>query len=196
MYIVEIMSYDGSIKLIIGPMFSGKTTLLIHQINKGALANFPAIIIKFHGDSRYESGATITTHSGICQKSSLGSDNSIRIVIAQTLSNIILADEKFIGIDEGQFYPDLIDYCEKWASEGRHVIVTALDGDFARRPFGSVCDLIPLCEYVEKLQGICMECRTQASAFSRRISRSNVLIEIGAIESYRAVCRRCYHISS
>jgi thymidine kinase len=97
-----------------------------------------------------------------------------------------------VGVDEGQFYPDLVEVCERRAGEGRRVDAAALDGDFARRPFGRVCELVPLCESVEKRRGVCMQCRRRDSAFSQRLGCSVALVEIGASESYRAVCRSCY----
>jgi thymidine kinase len=188
-------AHEGCIELVIGPMFSEKSTEMISRIRRAALADQSALIIKHRDDVRYEDGNAITTHAGLCQRETPRTESlaPVRIIAVRALSEAVVTEE-VIGIDEGQFYPDLIEYCEKWASEGRRVIVAALDGDFARRPFGRVCELIPLCESVEKRRGVCMVCRRRASAFTLRLNQSTALIEIGAQESYRSACRRCYFI--
>ena len=184
----------GSIELIIGPMFGGKTAEMVGRIRRAALAEQPALIVKYRGDCRYESGATVATHADMRQASTDATDSvaAVRVVIADTLGEVGAVTEQVVGVDEGQFYPDLVEHCERWAAEGRRVIVAALDGDFARRPFGQVCALVPLCEAVVKRRGGCMGCRRRESAFSLRLSHSTDLVEIGALESYRTVCRACY----
>lgn len=190
-------SHDGRIELVIGPMFSEKTTEVISRVRRAALANQAAVIIKYRGDRRYEDGAVVATHADTRQGSTPGSETvaPVRIVTADTLSEVDVS-ELVVGVDEGQFYPDLVECCERWAAEGRRVIVAALDGDFARRPFGRVCDLVPLCESVEKRRGVCMVCRRRDSAFTQRIGHSTALVEIGARESYRTVCRQCHAAGS
>lgn len=186
----------GQIELIIGPMFGGKTSELVSRIRRAAFANQNVLIIKYRGDCRYSDSEVITTHTEIVQPGISTSDvmAAVRVVMASSLAEVD-ATELVIGIDEGQFYPDLVEYCEKWAHEGRRVIVAALDGDFARRPFGQVCELIPKSESVEKRCAICMRCRQKDAAFTQRIGISTEIIEIGARESYRAVCRQCYSTS-
>jgi thymidine kinase len=98
-----------------------------------------------------------------------------------------------IGIDEGQFFPDIVDFCEEMANLGKTVIVAALDGNFERKPFGKILDLIPKSEEVMKLTAVCIQCGTKAS-FSSKISGSReVEIDIGGSDKYIATCRACYH---
>jgi len=185
----------GSIELIVGPMFSEKTTEMLSRVRRAALAGEPAVVVKWAGDTRYEAGAVVAAHSEVRQPSVPGSDACapIRVVVARRLAAAELdEDELVVGVDEGQFYPDLVEQCEAWAREGRRVIVAALDGDFARRPFGAVCDLVPRCESVEKLRGVCMSCRKRDSVFSQRLSDSTAVVQEGGRESYRSVCRPCY----
>jgi len=186
-------THDGRIELIIGPMFSSKTSEMLSRVRRAALADQAAVIIKFRGDRRYDAAAVVATHADVRQASSPETETiaCMRVVPADTLSEVVVS-ELVVGVDEGQFYPDLVECCERWATEGRRVIVSALDADFARRPFGHVCNLIPLCEAVEKRNGVCMVCRRRDSAFSQRIGQSTELVEIGARESYRTVCRQCY----
>ena len=101
-------------------------------------------------------------------------------------------DYDVIGIDEGQFFPDVVDWCEEMANRGKIVLVAALDGTFQRRPFQDILSLVPLAEEVTKLQAVCMACFKDA-AFSKRISEEAGLEVIGGADKYMAVCRQCYY---
>ena len=98
-----------------------------------------------------------------------------------------------IGIDEGQFFPDLLPFCDRQAAAGKVVIVSALDCTFDRKPFRAVCDLVAAAESVTKLCSVCRFCGDDA-AFSLRHSDSTELIMIGGKELYSPVCR--YHFSA
>ena len=63
-----------------------------------------------------------------------------------------------IGIDEGQFFPDLVPFAEQMADKGKIIIVAALDGDFQRKGFGDILNLVPLAESIVKLNAVCMMC--------------------------------------
>ena len=97
-----------------------------------------------------------------------------------------------IGIDEGQFFPDLNEFCERAANEGKVVIVAALDGTFERKPFGAVCDLVPLAEHVEKLTAVCRLTGGDAS-FSRRLGSETAVELIGGADMYMPVSRRGFY---
>lgn len=97
-----------------------------------------------------------------------------------------------IGIDEGQFFPDLIDFCESFANSGKIVVVAALDGTYQRKAFGEIMNLVPLAENVIKLNAICMRCFKNAS-FTKRISDEKAVEIIGGTDKYMSVCRQCYH---
>ncbi|XP_042338599.1 thymidine kinase, cytosolic-like [Plectropomus leopardus] len=73
-----------------------------------------------------------------------------------------------IGIDEGQFFPDTVEFCEEMANLGKTIIVAALDGTFQRKPFGNILNLVPLAESVVKLHAVCMQCYKEA-AYTKRI---------------------------
>jgi thymidine kinase len=189
---------QGSIELVIGPMFSGKTSELHSRIMRASFAGQPSLIIKFIGDDRYTGDNVLCSHSNIRQKSCDESDTNaaIRVVSAARLEDIVLQPhEKVIGVDEGQFYPDLMDMCELWANSGKRVIVSALDADFKREPFGQVCQLVAKSDLVEKKRGVCMKCRSADSSFTQKISKENTdVIDIGHKNKYLAVCRQCYLI--
>eukprot|EP01012_Entosiphon_sulcatum_P023852 TRINITY_DN2897_c0_g1_i1.p1 TRINITY_DN2897_c0_g1~~TRINITY_DN2897_c0_g1_i1.p1 ORF type:complete len:203 (-),score=37.29 TRINITY_DN2897_c0_g1_i1:356-964(-) len=178
--------HSGRIELILGPMFAGKSTELLRRMRRHEHGQKRCLLVKAARDTRYDD-ACVATHDR----------QLMRAVSADRLQSESIADlvskADVIGIDEGQFFPDLVPFAESAANHGKVVIIAALDGDFQRRPFGSVCELVPLCETVEKLSSICMACRRAEAGFTRRICKSTAIELVGGAESYWAVCRGCYH---
>ena len=191
--------HAGSIELIVGPVASEKTTTMLARLRRRRFAMEPVLLVKSVLDTRYGSGDVVSTHGDstgptIRQESVAGTSQcaAIRVVQAGRLSEVAPAPEEMtIGVDEGQFYSDLPEMCERWANEGRRVVIAALDGDFKRRLFGRVNELLPLCEEITKLRGVCGVCH-QTSSFSQRLVPSTTQVVIGGSESYRSVCRSCY----
>ncbi|VDN44939.1 unnamed protein product, partial [Gongylonema pulchrum] len=154
-------SFNGRIEVIFGPMFSGKTTELLRRRRRHALANRSCKVVKYAGDTRY-SDCMVTTHDQIMQDAI--SASRIEDVFEELLKN------KVVLIDEGQFFPDIVEYSELLANLGKIVIVSSLDGDFKREEFQSkILDLCSLAEDVVKLKAVCTECSNDAS-FTCRIS--------------------------
>jgi thymidine kinase len=98
-----------------------------------------------------------------------------------------------IGIDEGQFFPGIVSFCDTLANQGKIVIVAALDGTFQKEGFGDILNLVPLAESVIKLNSICVNC-TKEAAFTKRKGLETKIEIIGGTEQYEAVCRECFHI--
>lgn len=96
-----------------------------------------------------------------------------------------------IGIDEGSFFPDLLTFCDAQANAGKQVIVASLDGDFQRKPFGDICELVPRAEEVTKLTAVCTGCGKTA-CFSRRLTTETAVEVIGGADKYIATCRACH----
>ena len=97
-----------------------------------------------------------------------------------------------IGIDEAQFMPDLLDFCKRAADiDGKRVVVAGLDGDFLRRPFGQLAELLPLADSVDKIMAQCALCGEPAPFASRTVASKETYL-VGGSESYRPCCRRCY----
>ena len=178
----NVLAGKGQIHLIFGPMFSGKTTELLRQIVRFTLAKLDCVVIKYSADTRYAVDEA-ATHD----------QRMIKAIPCEKLEDVyhVVKTNDIVGIDEGQFFPDIVPFCERLANEGKIVIVAALDGTFQRKPFGSVLELVPLAESVQKLSAVCMECFNPA-AFSKRIGNDQRVQVIGGAESYAAVCRRCF----
>lgn len=177
----ETNTSTGQVQLILGPMFSGKSTELIRRLKRYQVAKYEVLIIKYAKDVRYDENG-ISTHDR----------QTLPAVAATTLQDLTKKAMAYdvIGIDEGQFFPD-ITWVEEMANKGKVVLIAALDGTFQRKPFSSILELIPLAESVTKLSAVCMNCFGEA-AFSKRISEEDSLEVIGGADKYMAVCRKCY----
>ena len=174
---------EGKIYLIIGPMFSGKTTRLIESIRKYTYKAKKTIMIKYHADKRYSDKSEIVTHDLIKYDS----------IECQNLSDYFekLKNYDVIGIDEGQFFIDLVEICEKLALLKKIVIVAALNADFRMEPFPVISQLISKADKIKLMKAYCFNCHNDAN-FSLRIEESNETVLIGAGEAYKPACRDCH----
>ncbi|CAL9231256.1 unnamed protein product [Arabidopsis halleri] len=182
-------STPGEIHVIVGPMFSGKTTTLLRRILAERETGKQIAIIKSNKDTRYCT-ESIVTHDG-------------EKFPCWPLPDLSSFKERFgfddyenrldvIGIDEAQFFGDLYEFCREAADkEGKTVIVAGLDGDFKRRRFGSVLDLIPIADTVTKLASRCEVCGKRA-LFTMRKTEEKETELIGGAEVYMPVCRSHY----
>ncbi|XP_061736886.1 thymidine kinase, cytosolic [Nerophis ophidion] len=173
---------QGQIQIIFGPMFSGKSTELMRRVRRFQIAQYCCLVVKYAKDTRY-SDTGMATHD----------KNTMEAVAANRLSDVRSAASQasVIGIDEGQFFPDTVEFCEEMANLGKTVIVAALDGTFQRKPFGNILNLVPLAESVVKLHAVCMQCYKEA-AYTKRIGAEKEVEVIGGADKYQAVCRKCY----
>uniref|UniRef100_A0A0N4Z804 Thymidine kinase n=1 Tax=Parastrongyloides trichosuri TaxID=131310 RepID=A0A0N4Z804_PARTI len=173
----------GMIQLIIGPMFSGKSTELFRLTNLYKIAKKKVVVVKYENDTRYDEKLA-STHD----------KKTVKAISAVHLKDIFdkLKVNDVIGIDEGQFFDDIVYVAEELAKLGKLVIVAALDGDFQRRPFETITGLYPLAEKIEKINAVCRLCGYFAS-FTFRTTTCSDLEVIGGEEMYKAVCRECYY---
>jgi thymidine kinase len=178
-----------SINLITGCMFSGKTSALINIAKMQKLLSKNVLIINFEGDTRYSENNKITTHDKICFDC-FPCGNDISFIVPPT-DDYKRAD--VICINEGQFFDKLVSFCVHATKDNKDVYVCGLDGDYLKRPFGEILNLIPQCETVCKLRALCMSCKNGTLAsFTKKLNSSDSLIEIGSTEIYMPVCRLCY----
>nr|XP_045015065.1 thymidine kinase, cytosolic isoform X2 [Jaculus jaculus] len=171
----------GQIQVILGPMFSGKSTELMRRVRRFQIAQYKCLVVKYAKDTRYSN--SFSTHD----RNTMDALPAclLRDVTQEALSVAV------IGIDEGQFFPDIVDFCEAMANAGKTVIVAALDGTFQRKAFGSILNLVPLAESVVKLTAVCMECYREAS-YTKRLGLEKEVEVIGGADKYHSVCRLCY----
>ncbi|MCX8058382.1 MAG: thymidine kinase [Spirochaetes bacterium] len=171
------------IHLIIGPMFSGKSTELIRRLKRAKIAGRKVILIKPSIDKR-----GILTHDD----KEVGNKNDFNFIFVDDLNNLDYRNYDVIGIDEGQFFKNLSYYANKWASESKEVIVAGLDATSEQIPFDEIINLIPFSEEVIKLNAICTKCGSEYGAFTfYKAGEKKEKIKIGGKELYEARCRMC-----
>ncbi|MBN3286213.1 KITH protein, partial [Polyodon spathula] len=168
-----------------GPMFSGKSTELMRRVRRFQVAQYQCLVVKYAKDTRY-SEKGVATHDRNTMEAVPASQ--LKEVYQQALLCCV------IGIDEGQFFPDTVEFCEEMADRGKTIIVAALDGTFQRKAFGNILNLVPLAESVVKLNAVCMECFREA-AYTKRLGAEKEVEVIGGTDKYHAVCRACYSAS-
>lgn len=174
---------SGQIQLILGPMFSGKSTELIRRVRRYRIAGHQCVLIKYHRDERY-SIDKVATHD----------QQTFSAVKAEFLKQVEdhCLNYSVIGVDEGQFFPDVVEFCEDMANRGKTVVVAALDGTFERKSFGAILGLVPLAEDVLKLKAVCNMCKGEA-AFTKRTTDEKEVELIAGNDKYMAVCRPCFY---
>ena len=185
----------GQIEIIMGPMFSGKSTELLRRLQRHKIACKNVLLVKHSCDNRYEgSDRCVVTHDQKKTEATIITDDLNYELFGR--QEYIEAD--VIGIDEAQFFganlPQIVD---RIAHQGKTVIVAGLDGDFQRNPFGPLLDLIPMAEKVKKMSAVCFSCGSEANFTQRTIfNNSSHKIEqvqiVGGLEMYKPVCRACY----
>jgi len=175
---------QGWIEVITGSMFSGKTEELLRRLKRAKIARQNVEIFKPDIDRRY-SDVEVVSHDS----------NAIRATPVSTSGSILLltGDIDVIGIDEAQFFDaGLVEVCNTLANQGIRVIVAGLDTDYRGVPFGPMPALMATAEYVTKVHAICVICGELAN-HTDRLTESSKLVELGASESYQALCRDCYY---
>jgi len=174
----------GSIEVITGSMFSGKTEELIRRLRRAQFAGLRVEIFKPSLDNRY-SETRVVSHD----------DKSIISTPVDNPSSILLlaGDVDVVGIDEAQFFDSSItEVCANLADSGVRVLVAGLDMDFMGNPFGPMPALLAIAEYVTKVHAICMRCGNLAQ-YSFRKSEEEQIVMLGEKNLYEPLCRKCYN---
>jgi len=177
--------YRSFLELIVGPMFSGKTTYLQNLYNNYKLGNNKVAVINYSGDTRYDN-AMLATHDAV---------TDIPCIFTENIGDVIMDDQiqsaNIILINEGQFFSDLYEtVLELVENKNKTVHICGLDGDFKRQKFGALLDLIPISDKIVKLAAKCSKCKKPAY-FSHRITTETSQIVIGS-SNYEPLCRKCY----
>ena len=180
---IDRQKRSGSIEVIAGSMFSGKTEELIRRLKRAKIARLKVEIFKPAIDTRF-SVSDVVSHD----------ENSIMSTPVETSGNIILlaGDVDVIGIDEAQFFDNgLLDVSVALANQGIRVIIAGLDMDFKGKPFGPIPGLMAVADSITKVHAICMRCGDVAQ-FSHRFSKADKLVLLGEKDEYEPLCRSCY----
>jgi thymidine kinase len=182
----------GTLEVICGSMFSGKTEELIRRLRRAVIAKQNIQVFKPSIDARYNA-TSVTSHSG-ADFSASPIESSAEILTHLNPVTTVIA------IDEAQFFDDgLVDVVQTLADKGLRVIVAGLDSDFRGQPFGSMPQLLALAEDVVKLHAICMVCGEEATRTQRLVNGQpadyyDPIVIVGASEMYEARCRKHHEV--
>ena len=181
---VRVTGKKGSIEVITGSMFSGKTEELIRRLRRAQFAGLKVEIFKPSLDNRY-SETRVVSHD----------DKSIISTPVDNASAILLlaGDVNVVGIDEAQFFDNsIVEVCSTMADNGIRLVIAGLDMDFMGKPFGPMPALLAIAEYVTKVHAICMRCGNLAQ-YSFRKSGDEQVVLLGEKNLYEPLCRNCYN---
>ena len=176
----------SKLELIIGPMFSGKSTELIRRIRLLQKIDKCVLVVKPIIDIRYNIN-TITSHN-FEQVECITLKNLRDLEDISKFNNII--------IDEGQFFDDLFEVVIYWLNNYNiNIIIGGLDGDYKQDPIGDILRLIPYADKCKKIASLCKLCNDGTKAiFSHRMTKNNEQVQIGGAESYVPLCRNHYTV--
>jgi thymidine kinase len=183
------MSNSAYLEIIVGPMFSGKTSKLLEIYKQYKFCDIPVVIVNYYLDKRYHE-SMVSSHDKMMAP----------CIQADKLSDILneqdVINSKVLLINEGQFFEDLYIVVLELLNKGKKIYIGGLDGDFERKKFGQILDLIPLCDKITKLTSLCSICKNGTPGiFSMRLTQEKQQTVIGS-DNYIPVCRNCYVTNS
>ena len=171
----------GRLEIIMGSMFSGKSSELIRRVKRHLVINERVLVINSSKDTRSDK-SVLRTHD----------DTLFECIKTNYLLSIDTTYYDVIAIDEAQFFNNLLEFVDREVLRKKCIIVAGLDGDFQQKPIGQILQLVPLSDDVTKLSALCMGCRDGTPGpFTQRTGQCLAQELVGANELYRAVCRSC-----
>ncbi len=178
----------GSIDVICGPMFSGKSTELLRRIRRVLTTKKKCVLITPKKTERYGID-TLCTHDN-----SIITDKNINtVVVKESIEDLTFNESEFdtIFIDEAQFIDGVCEFVINNSRRGLNVVVSCLDMDFKTDPFTNVSYLLSIAHNVKKLHSLCYYCCNKAS-YSERLTESKEVFLVGTNAEYRACCKDCF----
>ena len=183
---LESAKKAGSIEVICGSMFSGKTEELIRRMKRAQFAKQKVEIYKPCVDVRYSEDKVVSHDFHSIPSTPIDSP-------AKMLE--LSSDVEVVGVDEAQFFDSsIVEVVQTLANKGIRVIIAGLDTDFLGKPFGPMPALMAVAEDIQKVHAICVKCGSPAN-HSHRLSKSEELVLLGEKDEYEPLCRHCYNAS-
>jgi thymidine kinase len=174
----------GSVEVICGSMFSGKTEELLRRLKRAKFAKLKIAVFKPRVDVRYDNENIVSHDSHKVISTPVKSPSDILRLVN---------DEKVVAIDEAQFFnEDLVAVTNELAREGKRVIIAGLDMDFLGNPFGVMPKILAIAEHITKVHAICIDCGGIAS-HSFRLTKNQELVQLGQKDEYKPLCRQCFN---
>ena len=181
---LESAKKAGSIEVICGSMFSGKTEELIRRMKRAQFAKQKVAIFKPCIDVRYSEDKVVSHDAHSIPSNPIDSPAKM-LELSQSV--------EVVGIDEAQFFDEsIVEVVQKLANSGVRVIIAGLDTDFLGKPFGPMPALMAVAEDIQKVHAICVKCGSPAQ-HSHRLSKNDQLVVLGETDIYEPLCRHCYN---
>ena len=169
-----------SLKIIMGNMFSGKTTELVRRLKRYDIIGKRIMVVNSNKDTR-SPHEVLQTHD----------NTKYNCIKTDDLNNLNYESVDVIAIDEAQFFTGLKKFVENVLESKKTIILAGLDGDYKQRKIGEIIECIPLADKVFKISAMCMECMDGTHGpFTKRIVKNEETELIGGKEMYKAVCRK------
>jgi thymidine kinase len=188
-------SHPGSIEIICGVMFSGKSEELIRRVRRGVIARRRIQVFKSHLDARYTGLFSVASHDGT-------EFEATPVDAASEIFRLVRPESEIVAVDEVQFLDNgIVEVANALATRGVRLILAGTDTDFRGEPFGPMGALMAVAEKVDKLNAICvvcgdLACRNQRLVNGRPARYDSPTIMVGGRESYEARCRHCHRVPS
>ena len=175
----------NTLNVIIGPMFSGKTTELLRIAKRLSSIDLKVLLLNYYEDTRY-STTEMSTHD----------KTSLPCIFVKDLTDINYNKYDVICINEAQFFEGLTEFCKQALEKGKTIYACGLDGDYKQNKFGEMLDLIPLCDTITKLHAFCSICKdgTFAHFTKRKVTNQSQQQKLIGTSEYEPVCRK--HITN
>lgn len=182
-----MQSAVGRLDVITGPMFAGKSTELLRRIRRLEHAGRKCVVVKWSGDRRYGHEELLVTHD-FHKREAITTDE-----IRQVVDDPRVLGADVVGIDEGQFFGDIVESSARIVELNKVVIVSCLDGTFEQEPFPNIARLLSKADTVTKFSAVCGLCKEDAPFTKIRggVHPETKHILVGGAEMYIPVCRRC-----
>ena len=183
----------GSIEVIAGVMFSGKSEELIRRVRRAMIARLRVQVFKSQLDERYAGVDRVSSHNGTVIEAS-------PVSTAAEIYRLTRPDTEVVAADEVQFLDyGIVEVATEQANRGVRVILAGTDTDFRGEPFGAMGTLMAVAEEVAKLSAICLvcgqpACRNQRLVNGRPARWDSPTILVGGSEAYEARCRHCHRV--
>jgi thymidine kinase len=180
-------------------MFAGKTTHLLEKVrnyitfNEVRKIDVKILIINSIFDKR-ESMVQVGKLSTHNNYNNYDFPSYVSFIKTERLCDIPIGSFDYIGIDESQFYPDLVVFVKMALEDGKNIHCVGLLADYMKRPFGQLFHLIPLADEMNQLKAYCVgcECREKNAIFTKKIVGGGDVIDIGGKDKYTPVCGKHY----
>ena len=191
---------EGRLDVILGTMFSGKTTFILGEIAKMAELNNKILYVNIEFDCRSDNvfsthNPFFDNHVDFIKKENI--KKNVTMIKSRTLLNLDIESYDIIIVDEAHFFEDLVDFTNVCLTNKKYIMVAGLQADFKGHKFGKILDLIPICTNIQRLHAYCSECaknkKCRIAIYSKKITKSKKINDIGGCEKYIPVCREHYN---